>query len=362
MGTGSVPGLTEIGMAALVLPSDASPEVVPVGEGKLGLQVGDLVLKSRQDRLKYLSGHVGVPVCQAKLDDLLPSPKKRLRDKIEEAALVVVTSQEIDALCEGDNIHLARRIVDDLLHDLQRAVRVLGDLGAERIVIAADHGHLFGEEIAEAMKIDAPGGDTKDLHRRVWVGHGGAAQPSYMRAKLSAFGMGGGLEFAVPWSTACFKVQGGARAYFHGGLSLQEHVIPVLSVSRGAVEKVAVGADIVWKLTGGTEAISTRFFSVTIEGRTTSLFGVALPRVRLEIREGNRCVSEPVSASYGLEEGTGCVSLGTASTDPNAVEPNTVALMVMEDPKGRTVSVHLIDAGTDIELARLDQVEVSISI
>jgi hypothetical protein len=69
-----------------------------------------------------------------------------------------------------------------------------------------------------------------------------------------------------------------------------------------------------------------------------------------------------VSASYGLEEGTGCVSLGTASTDPNAVEPNTVALMVMDDPKGRTVSVHLIDAGTDIELARLDQVEVSISI
>jgi hypothetical protein len=36
------------------------------------------------------------------------------------------------------------------------------------------------------MKIDAPGGDTADLHRRVWVGVGGTAELSYLRTSLGS--------------------------------------------------------------------------------------------------------------------------------------------------------------------------------
>jgi len=359
--TGAVPGLTEIGMGALVLPEGASPVIVPAGEGKLALRAGDVVLRGRGDRLKYLADHAGVSVCEAKLDQMLPSPKKRLRESIVEAGLILVTSQEIDALCEGDNVHLARRIVDDLLADLGRAVRVLTDLGVERVVVAADHGYLFGEEVADALKIDAPGGDTKDLHRRVWVGAGGSADQSYLRAKLSSVGMGGDLDFAVPWGTACFKVQGGGRAYFHGGLSLPEHVVPVLTVSRAEVAKAAAPSEITWTLTGGSETISTRFFSVTVEGRVAGLFEVTVPRVRVEMREAGKCLSQPVSASYGLEEGTGCVRLRLSPSEPKAIDPNTVALMVVEEPKGKMVSVHLIDVATDRELARMDEVRAAIS-
>jgi hypothetical protein len=359
--TGAVPGVTEIGMAALVLPEGVSPEVVSVGEGKLGLKVGDTLLRGRADRVKYLASHAGAPVCDAKLDQLLPSPRKRLRDGVAEAGLVLVTSQEIDAYCESGDIGAARRAVEETLTDLQRAVRVLTELGVERVVIAADHGYLFGEEITEAMKIDAPGGDTKDLHRRVWVGLGGSVHPSYLRAKLSAVGVGGDLDFAVPWSTACFKVQGGALAYFHGGLSLPEHVVPVLTISRARAAKAAAPSEITWTLTGGSETISTRFFSVTVEGRIAGLFEITVPRVRVEIREAGKCLSQPVSASYGLEEGTGCVRLRLSPSDPKAIEPNTIALMVTEDPKGQTVSVHLIDAATDRELARMDQMRVAIS-
>ena len=62
--------------------------------------------------------------------------------------------------------------MDGVLNDLRRGVRVLADLGVKTIVLAADHGHLFADEIGDDMKIEAPGGETADLHRRVWVGRG----------------------------------------------------------------------------------------------------------------------------------------------------------------------------------------------
>ena len=189
---GTAPTVTEIGMAAL-LPGAAGAAIVPAGESKLALRIGDVIIKDRKDRIAYLKASAGVSVTDVKLDDLLPSPKKKVRDAIRDAGLVLVTTQEIDALAEGDNIPLARRTMDDVLHELRRAFRVLADLGVKTIVVAADHGYLFGDELGDDMKIDPPGGETADLHRRVWVGRGGSGRSRLSaRANLADFGLGGG--------------------------------------------------------------------------------------------------------------------------------------------------------------------------
>ena len=85
-----------------------------------------------------------------------PKPSKKVREGIENAQLILVTSQEIDELCEQDNITQARRQMDGVLNDLRRGVRMLVDMGIERIVLAADHGHLFADELSEDMKVDSP--------------------------------------------------------------------------------------------------------------------------------------------------------------------------------------------------------------
>jgi len=79
--------------------------------------------------------------------------------------------------------------MDGVLNDLRRGVRVLFNMGIEYIVLAADHGHLFAEELTEDMKVDSPGGETADLHRRVWVGHGGNADDALLLLPLSALDM-----------------------------------------------------------------------------------------------------------------------------------------------------------------------------
>lgn len=359
---GAVPTITEIGMGALVPGAQKDASVVSVGGGKLALQVQGTSLRDRKDRVAFLKANAGVSVFDVRLDDLLPTPKKKVRDGIAAADLVLVTSQEIDDLCEGDNVSLARRIVDDLLQELRRAVQVLAGLGVETIVMAADHGYLFGEKLGSDMKIDPPGGETLDLHRRVWVGRGGAADPSYLRAKLSDFGLGGDLEVAFPWSFGCFKVKGGAQAYFHGGLSLQELVIPVLTLVLIQKGEAEVGGQVTWTLEPGSPKISTRFFSVRVSGRAAGLFDLAPLRVRLEIRARGERISTAVSASYGFDEGVGDVELRPAPDDPRAIEPNTIALMLTDETTEKAVDLYLLDATGGSTLASLKNIEISIAI
>jgi len=358
---GTVPTITEVGMASLLPIDQESVALVVAGEGKLALEIDGMRLKDRKSRGQFLKTHAGVQVFDAKLEDLLPKPSKKVRDGIANADLVLITSQEIDAMGEEDNVSLARQTMDEILLQLRKAFRILGQLGVKTIVFTADHGHLFADELGNDMKIDAPGGDTRDLHRRVWVGSGGAADASYLRARIADFGLNSSLEIAVPWNFACFKVQGGAEAYFHGGMSPQELIIPVVTLTP---KKNVVGttSEITWNIVLGSQKISTRLCSVQITGKAAGLFELVPPRVRIEIRSGQRCISFPVSASYGLEEATGDVQLKRDENDPQAIEPNTIALAITEPAPKAMVSLHVLDATSGVELARLDKIEMAIAI
>jgi hypothetical protein len=360
---GTIPTITEIGMAALLPKANDTPKVVSAGGGKLALELGGKVIRDRKDRVAFLKENAGVSVFDCKLEDLLPKPNKKLRDGIQSAELILVTSQEIDELCEADNIAQARLQMDGVLAQLRRGVRILSDHGVKTIILAADHGHLFADEIGEDMKIEAPGGKTEDLHRRVWIGVGGTSEPSYLRASLSSLGIDSEFDIATPWTFACFKSKGGARAYFHGGLSPQELIVPVVALT--SLQKVVEPtAGIEWTLTAGTTKLTTRFFSVLISGTLTetSLFGFEPPKTRIEVRANKKCVSVPVSASYGFEDATGEVKLRVAERDAMRLEPNTVTVMITEDISQKTVGVYLLDATTGAELTEPLNIETAISI
>ncbi|MGA8616437.1 MAG: PglZ domain-containing protein [Xanthobacteraceae bacterium] len=357
---GTMPTITEIGMAALLPKAHESTKVVAVGGGKLALEIGGKVVKDRKDRVAFLKENAGVSVFDAKLDDLLPKPAKKVRDGIQSAQLILITSQEIDELGEADNLTQARLQIDGVLSHLRRGVRVLADHGIKTIVLVADHGHLFADEIGEDMKIEAPGGKVEDLHRRVWVGVGGTSEPSYLRTSLASLGVDSEFDIATPWTFAVFKSKGGGRAYFHGGLSPQELIVPVV-VMHSAVKFSAPSTGIQWTLTPGTAKLTTRFFSVQIAGSQSSLFGFEPPKVRIELRANKKCVSLPVSASYGFEDATGEVKLKIAENDNNRIEPNTVTVMLAEEISQKTVGVFLLDATTGAELAAPLTVDVAIS-
>ncbi|MCX8012739.1 MAG: PglZ domain-containing protein, partial [Rectinema sp.] len=362
-GLAAVPTITEIGMSALLPYANTEPRVVVTDNGRLALQIQGSILAERKDRIAFLKEYAGVKVFDTKLDDLLPKPSKRVRDNIAQAQFILVTSQEIDELCEQDNISQARRQMDGVLNDLRRGLRILAEIGIERIIVAADHGHLFADELSEDMKIDPPGGATKALHRRVWIGQGGAANDAVLRMPLAKLGMESELDLACPWTFACFKSKGGARAYFHGGLSPQELVIPIMKLQPKS-QKFTIGQQprIKWTLTLGSQKITTRFISVQVTGEIKALFEITPPRVSVELHSRRKCISQTVSASYGYEGSTGEVVLRLDPNNAAIIEPNTITLMIIEEIDQETVSLCLLDAVTGATLAEIEKIDVAIAL
>lgn len=353
--------ITLVGMAALLPGAEETFEITSPAPGEMVVSVGGVALKDRKDRLKYMRERAGVSCCDIRLDDLLPHPTKKVRDSIAASELVIVTSQEIDLLGEGDS-PTARIFMEQLISRLKRGVQALLDAGVANVILAADHGFIYGDELGDEMKIDPPGGMTADLHQRVWVGQGGGLQESVLRVELDEFSIAGGLELATPLSLGGFKVPGGGKAYCHGGLSLQELVIPVLTISGSARRPAEMPGDIRWELLLGAPKITTRFFSVQIKGLTDALLPITAPRIRLELRSKSKVVSRAISSSYGFEDATGEVQLHLQEGDGKAMEPNTVTLQVTEEIAQKTASLHLLDAVTGAELIPARQIEVSISI
>lgn len=368
----SVPTITEIGMASL-MPEVVDGAVIPGAAGKLALRVGDTLLRDRASRLEWLVNHAPIAengniarTITLTLDDLLSS-KPATKSQVANADLIVVTSREIDQIAEGDNISLARSIMNDLLAHLARGFRKLVEYGCGWIIIAADHGYLFGDELDSAMLIDPPGGQTVDLHRRVWVGRGGSTNPAYLRTRLASFGpCADDLDLATPWGFGAFRSPGGTRAYFHGGLSLQELVVPVMKLTPKTQRSDAGTGDIAWTLTSGSTRITTRLYTVSVAGRQVGLFEATVPPIRVEVRAGPETISRLLFADYGLSETTQELQLQFKrgdSSDTVEIEPCSVVMEINDErAQSDRVTVYLFDVRTGRELSRIDAIELHIGI
>jgi hypothetical protein len=358
------PTITRVGMAALLPEAERGMT--------LGVDNGDLVprlatapaqrLRNRQDRLAYFRQTVGGDVVTTTLNALAPLADRGLSDRLSQADIVLVTATEdIDTLCENDPLG-ARRLLDEVFNQLRRGLKTLFAHGIQTAVVTADHGYLFGRELTSGEKVDAPGGNTVVLKRRVWVGRGGAQSPSYMRCNLADFGISSDLELATPWTIAAFTAHGGL-AYFHGGLSLPEVVIPVLTVRSSGTHQPP-GAKVNWQLKLGSASgqITTRFVSVVIDGASTQLLPLEPPLVRLEVRAAGQVISTPVSATYGFNEMTKDVQLEADTANEQELQANTVMLLITEELDVQQVDILMLDATTGGTLATIENVPFSLSL
>lgn len=198
-----------------------------------------------------------------------------------------------------------------------------------------------------------PGGKTVELHTRVWIGQGGKAGDGYVRVQAHQLALAGDLELAFPRGLAGFKTRGVTGAYCHGGISLQEMVIPVIFLKAKDVKPYVPKTTKVL-LEMEKPKITTRFFSVKATYRLTGLMGAEEIRVNLAVRANRKEVGFAAMAAYGFEEGTREIML-------RRDEPNAITIMLTEENLD-SVSVHALDTISQVELARLENIPVAISI
>lgn len=340
---GALPSITPIGMAALQPSASSSFTVIEQG-GKLGARIEDSFLPDLASRKKFAAARVPKLIDLA-LDELLSLQPSRLAKKLNGAQVVVVRSQEIDHAGEMGFTFQARQVMDTVIDNLARAIRKLAAAGVEHAVVTADHGHLFfASDRDECMRTVAPGGNTVDLHRRCWIGRGGATPPGCMRVSASALGYASDLEFIFPAGSGVFKA-GGDLAFHHGGPSLQELVIPVLTVRTKVRESARPSAGPI-TATGLPDAVTNRIFSVTIQlgGPNLSMFSSSMVVRPLLMSAGKQVGAVGMAVDAEFDRATGCVTL-----EPN--KPVTVAFLLNNESVA-SLRVVVQDPATDAELYR----------
>ncbi|MGQ9910185.1 MAG: PglZ domain-containing protein [Candidatus Flexifilum sp.] len=357
------PTITDVGMAAL-MPGAEDGIALTFERGALVPQIGGKNVRTAKARMERIKKAVGAEIVETTLDEIAPLRKWALSQLVAKARVVVVTaSDDIDGL--GENMpQKARHSLNEIFSLLRRGLATLAgsDIGITEIIVTADHGFILADPLDEGQKIDPPGGGSNSLlKRRVWIGVGGDSHPSTLRTPLSAFGIGGKLELVTPIGLAAFKVQGGNSAYFHGGLALQEVVIPVLTISAvgAAAEPSPVTLD--WKLSIGSPKITSPFVSITIEAAASKLWAFEPPLVHVELRSGSQAVSEPVSATYGFDEVTKDVKLRVRDEAATIIEKNTVTVQLFEKSV-TAVDAYVLNAATGAVLASLSNIPVSLNL
>jgi len=280
-----VPSVTALGMAAL-LPRWPEFQVDYADDGWIITppdRSDNVAAKSK--RLAWLAEQLG-SVSLFDLDGWLSTPLSQLAGR---SGWIVITSSEIDAVGEGAGT-VALHTFDSLLSRLEHGVRRLLAAGCTEVHIVADHGFLLREAVREPDKVKADAGGVLKKQERYLIGRdlpptdlphlhvSGSRDPSGRAS-------GRGLVAWFPRGIGCF-VTPGPYNYMHGGIALQEVIIPHIQIRQSVAERL-VGVSL--QLVDGVE-VRNAIFKVRLIPEGVDL--LARPRqVEIDIMRGAERVS-----------------------------------------------------------------------
>lgn len=225
---GVLPSYTQLGMAALLPHSTLKHSA----DAKTVLADGQPT-NNTAFRGKILQSVGGVAI---QAEDFKALNADERREFFKANRVLYVYHNRIDAT--GDKPGTERQVfeaVEDTLRDIVDLVKKLANANATNIFITADHGFLFQDEaVADTffLSTQPQGDDIKVINRRYVLGHGlkvGSAFTTFGSAQL---GLQDDLEAQVPKSIHRLRLAGGGSRYVHGGATLQEIVVPVLTVNK----------------------------------------------------------------------------------------------------------------------------------
>ena len=332
------PTITQVGMANL-LSGAASDLTLELVKDSLQVSIGGTPVNSVRQRRDLLRARHG-SVADLDLNDASQKGEKALGNAIEGADLILIRSQEVDSAGESGLLSVAWSHFQTVIGLLANVIARLAQCGVERVIISADHGFIaLSQNLGAQRTVDPPVGAAGTTKRRVFVGRGGTPNQATARVPLASCGIPGDLDLIVPRGLAVFRARGG-RQFFHGGLSPQELIVPVIVVEpKRAPEPRKLQVDIT--VAGGR--ITTGIFAATIsfEG---DLFTDEV-RVRVVAGSGGGPPVARIVSGDGYDPDTGTVTVSTGRS-------SVLTFLVIENLGANTkVNLQVLDARTGRKLA-----------
>ena len=224
-----LPTVTEVGMNVLAPVARNGLLAIDVKDGRIaGFRAGSARVDSPKSRHKAIAERIGSSTCPfLSLEALLERDPASTRKAIARADLIVVHSEGIDKAGEK-GVGLA--VFDRELQNLRAGWRLLYEAGVRQFVFTADHGFLLHDETTRAA---LPHGKQTDPQRRHVITEQRRDQRGEVTVASTDLGYEGQPFFITfPETTAPFDRGDRAKDFVHGGNSLQERVIPVVTVKQ----------------------------------------------------------------------------------------------------------------------------------
>ena len=288
---GSLPSYTQLGMASLLPHStlELDPTALPVladGKPTNGTPKRDKILQA-------VKGHAISAAA------VLAMPGDELRELYKQHQIFYVYHDRIDAA--GDKAATERTVfeaADETLRELLFLVKKWTNANATNILITADHGFLYQDIPLETSYYvsESPQGDAVTrVNRRYVLGRSLKASPSFMTFTSAQAGLDGDIDIQIPKSIHRIPLPGAGTRYVHGGASLQEIVVPVVTVNKKRKSDIRlVNVDLMPE----TDKITTGQLAVRLLQREPVTDKVQPRRVRLGLYVGDTLISDQPNLTF----------------------------------------------------------------
>lgn len=255
-----LPSYTQLGMAALLpnrtlqLVEDDSGQVLVDGQSSVG----------SVNRAKILAATVPAStVVLAK--DVLGMGRDESRALIRDNDVVYIYHNLIDDTGKRDTAERVFKAAEETLDELLRLIKKLTNANASNVLVTADHGFIYQDhplQDSDFLSVAPDGKDVLYVDRRFVLGRGLVENNSFKTFQPDQLSLSGSLEVQIPKSINRLRLKGSGSRFVHGGATLQEVVIPVISVNKkrqsdvGRVDVEFVG--------GGGKTITTGQLAVVL--------------------------------------------------------------------------------------------------
>jgi uncharacterized protein (TIGR02687 family) len=259
----SLPSYTQLGMASLLPQSKEYP--LRLADSKGTVFMGELSTQGTDNRDKVLKTIHGERASAIQAKELLEMNQTNSRELLKANDVLYIYHNRIDHAgdkmqSEGEAFEATEKTFDDLI----KLIKKLANANANNLVITADHGFIY-----QNSTLDDSDYSEKDVKgeivyndRRFVLGKNLSAGKSFKTFTAEQLDVTGDVHAVIPKGTQRMRLSGSGSRFVHGGASLQETIIPIISINKKRSSDITMVE--VEVLRSGSSVITSGQIAVTL--------------------------------------------------------------------------------------------------
>lgn len=258
-----LPSYTQLGMASLLPQSKEYP--LRLADSKGTVLMGELSTQGTDNRDKVLKTIHGERASAIQAKELLEMNQTNSRELLKANDVLYIYHNRIDHAgdkmqSEGEAFEATEKTFDDLI----KLIKKLANANANNLVITADHGFIYQNSALDDSDYSAKDVEGEIVYndRRFVLGKNLSAGKSFKIFTAEQLGVTGDVHAVIPKGIQRMRLSGSGSRFVHGGASLQETIIPVISINKKRSSDITMVE--VEVLRSGSSVITSGQIAVTL--------------------------------------------------------------------------------------------------